>query len=105
MDMRVRWTWLLVGLVAIAGGLTLLRSAESPEYTKYISRRQATDIALEHANINYAPQGLRVTLREDPPRWTETSATWAVYSQEPYLDYTIDAETGKVLLVGVRSDD
>ena len=92
-----RLIFVMTALVVVAGALITLYFSQRSEY---ISKDEAASIALEDANLDHAPQGLRITLREDPPRWAKTSATWGVYSSEPYVDYMIDAETGKILLVG-----
>lgn len=92
---------MFIGLVGLVGALLVLRSAQTPDY---ISRAEAARIALDDRRLENAPPGLRITLRKDPPRWAGTSATWGVYSPSPYIDYMIDAETGEILLVGVRSD-
>jgi hypothetical protein len=87
----------MIALVIVAGVSITLYFSQRDEY---ISKDEAASIALKHANVDHAPQGLRITLREDPPRWAETSATWGVHSSKPYVDYMIDAETGEILLVG-----
>jgi hypothetical protein len=87
----------MVALVVVAVVSTTVYLSLRDEY---ISREEAASIALEDANLDRAPQGLRITLREDPPRWAKTSATWGVYSRRPYVDYMIDAETGEILMVG-----
>jgi hypothetical protein len=90
----------VIALVVVAGCLIAYVSQRG----EYISRDEAASIALEDANIDHAPKGLRVTLREDPPRWAKTSATWGVYSRRPYVSYMIDAESGEILLVGNQAE-
>ena len=69
-----------------------------------VSRDVAVRAALGVEGVKTRPGDLEVTLDRDPAQWTKTSATWFVSSRSARMDVTVDAETGRVLLVGEESE-
>ncbi len=102
--MRKGWAIVVLGSL-IAGAIFFFFFLNRADPV-LISDSAAIAICANAAEVTNAPKDTEAVLDQEPAEryGTRTTATWGIFyeSRKVYLDCLIDAESGEILLMGVR---